>query len=695
MSTSLDTYHSLKRDHDTFSTEYNLGDLAKPFTAASRPVNGYDSEEESISRKPDTPRQPQSTMPDSSFPTPPVSNGNVKRQREPSPSLSRRSSTSSLSEAKSTTPSLRGISPVPDAVAQPTRKSAFDAMKGASQPPAKRAKGLTEQEKEDLKMAKELRDQERAAEKARQAMEKAALREAEKKTQAEEKARKDAALKAEKAKQAEEKRLAREAEKAAKEAEKAAKEAEKAAAKAEKERKKEDEKQRLLEEKRRAADEKKKGDGRQQTMMGFITKASGLSAKEKSVTSKEAAAQHSTPKAEVDPKTVYGRTFADFYQFDDVELAPINRFARDETAAEYVQSQIDSYITGDVIPQAQQSLIAALFNLSSHETIPRGRRIIPVREIMAEITGDSSRPIDLTTDSQNSQAKRTTDLLRQVPMKILKFQEDVRPPYIGTYTSRPVNGAVKLARNPLRRDLPTTNYDYDSEAEWQEDDDAEDLDSEGEEDDIDDDGDDMEGFLDDEGDEGIASRRLVTQGDLEPISTGLCWENQHKKNTNIKMMSYRMEFVLAPYMKSIDPFSSEYWTAAPKITKMEPPRVPLDTLKASSSNINSTAAPTTLKTFFTSTSDPKVIQQPVSTAAHHVKAKGGKPGSMVPQEIMPEFRAAIRNNNLTKVGLIEVLKKKFPKTSAPSIKFTLENIAQRVGTTLADKHWVLLDEINA
>jgi chromatin assembly factor 1 subunit A len=85
----------------------------------------------------------------------------------------------------------------------------------------------------------------------------------------------------------------------------------------------------------------------------------------------------------------------------------------------------------------------------------------------------------------------------------------------------------------------------------------------------------------------------------------------------------------------------------------------------------------------------------VSTAAHHVKAKGGKAGSMVPQEIMPEFRAAIRNNNLTKVGLIEVLKKKFPKTSAPSIKFTLENIAQRVGTTLADKHWVLLDEINA
>jgi chromatin assembly factor 1 subunit A len=129
-------------------------------------------------------------------------------------------------------------------------------------------------------------------------------------------------------------------------------------------------------------------------------------------------------------------------------------------------------------------------------------------------------------------------------MKLLQFQEDVRPPYRGTYTSRPVTGMTKLARNPMRRDLPNTDYDYDSEAEWQEDEDAEDLKSEGDEDEEVDDDEDMDGFLDDENDEIANSRRLVLQGDLEPVSTGLCWEDRKKRNTNVKMIPYRMEVIL-------------------------------------------------------------------------------------------------------------------------------------------------------
>jgi chromatin assembly factor 1 subunit A len=178
---------------------------------------------------------------------------------------------------------------------------------------------------------------------------------------------------------------------------------------------------------------------------------------------------------------------------------------------------------------------------------------MPVREIMAEYyTGNSSRPIDLTTDSQNTQIKRTGDLLRKIPLKYLRFQEDVRPPYRGTYTSRPVSGMTRLARNPLRRDLPETNYDYDSEAEWVEDEDeaGEDLKSDDEDEDVDDGRDDMDGFLDDEADETANSRRLVIQGDLEPISTGLCWEDRSKRSTNVKMMQYRMEVILGIYHSS-------------------------------------------------------------------------------------------------------------------------------------------------
>jgi chromatin assembly factor 1 subunit A len=173
---------------------------------------------------------------------------------------------------------------------------------------------------------------------------------------------------------------------------------------------------------------------------------------------------------------------------------------------------------------------------------------MPVREIMAEFEGNASKPIDLTTDSQNSQIKRRQDLLRRVPLKLLHFAEDVRPPYRGTYTSRPVSGMEKLARNPLRRDLPNTNYDYDSEAEWVEDDDAEDCNSDGEEEEGDEDGEDMDGFLDDENDELANAKRAVLPGnDLEPISTGLCWEDSHKRSTNVKMLPYRMEIMIGKF----------------------------------------------------------------------------------------------------------------------------------------------------
>jgi chromatin assembly factor 1 subunit A len=150
------------------------------------------------------------------------------------------------------------------------------------------------------------------------------------------------------------------------------------------------------------------------------------------------------------------------------------------------------------------------------------------------------------------------DSLRKIPMKFLKFQEDVRPPYRGTYTSRPITGISKLARNPLRRDLPNTDYDYDSEAEWIEDDeDAEELMSEGDNDKEEDDGDeDMDGFLDDENDETAISKskRSVQMGDLEPISTGLCWEDKKKRNTNVKMIPYRMEIILGS-----SPFTYSYF----------------------------------------------------------------------------------------------------------------------------------------
>jgi chromatin assembly factor 1 subunit A len=416
------------------------------------------------------------------------------------------------------TPSKRAASP-----ARSNTGSATDAMAAAQ---VKRAK-LTFAEKELKRINKEIKEREKADERARKEAER------------------------------EEKRMAIEAEKAAKE---------------EKRRRREEERRVKEEEKLRVEEEKRKKERAQKTLNSFfkVPAASPAAAKNSleqraSMSPAPSNSVPSNPVGAVDsPSTpskpevsYYDKQFPPFFIKEGVEMAPINRFERDEEASVNRQRVIDSYIVEKRDPDHPDHQLSfdalSLFHLPRCHA--RGKRVISVREIMAQFSGNATRPIDLT---DSSKPKSPTDLLRAVPMKFLQFQEDVRPPYRGTYTSLPLHGMAKLARNPLRRDLPDTNYDYDSEAEWIEDEDAEDLNSEGEEDDAElDDAEDMDGFLDDENDELANPKRLVLQGDLEPISTGLCWEDERRKNGNTTMGQYRMEIILGMSILRIMDISKE------------------------------------------------------------------------------------------------------------------------------------------
>lgn len=415
---------------------------------------------------------------------------------------------------------------------------------GSQQPPAKRVK-LTFAEKEIKRIEKEFREKEKEAERKR--------KEAERAEHQAEKARKEAEKEKErKRKEAEreEKRIAQEKEKAAKEEKRKQREEEK--------RQKEEEKRRKEEEKQRIEEEKRKKAGNQKTLGSFFN----ISATPKSNAVRERLSASPAPSApasasavqspahptpsKVKEQSTYEKLFPDFFVQNNVTLAAGNRWERDAAALEATEARIDSCLQGNASPYEVPLKFNAveLFHLRGKNLKPRGKRVIPMREIMGGHIGNASRPIDLTAESKQSQMKNITELLKSVPVKFLKFREDVRPPYCGTYTSEPVSGMSRLARNPLRRDLPNMNYDYDSEAEWVEDEDAEDLDSDGEEEeDLGDDGDDMDGFLDDENDE-KPIRRLVPQGDLEPVSSGLCWEDESGRNSNVQMISYRMEFML-------------------------------------------------------------------------------------------------------------------------------------------------------
>jgi chromatin assembly factor 1 subunit A len=536
--------NSLKRDHDSFAFEA-LGELETPFTVDSQFAT-YDSQAGRVGERTSSYlSHPQPTASEertepclvqsglsfihhhsqsapvehlSSIPTPPIS---IEPNPPRSPAGSRRSSTTSLTDAASATPSLRGSPPPGSSSAQPSSaQPALATMSGNAPPPPKRAKTLSAQEQEVRRIEKEIKDRERAVEKAK--------REAEKEIKEQKRAVEKARLEEERAKRE--------------------------AAKEEIKRKKE-------EEKKNKEEEKKKKERSQKTLNSFFVKPAE-SARRNSLEGRRsmspvrsnpglAVAACSPPAASTPGKkdvSIYDKMFPPFFVQAHVTVAPTNRFERDKEAMESLESMLDGYILHDRSPGRPHTFdVMDLFHLPGPSNIPRGKQFMSVQEIMTEFSGHSSRPIDLTSDSQNTQIKKMGDSLKKIPLKFLKFQEDVRPPYRGTYTSRPKHGITKLARNPFRRDLPTTDYDYDSEAEWVEDEDAEDLESEGgEEEDVEmgEAGDDLDGFLDDEGDESLNSKRLNLQGNVEPVSTGLCWEDHRRRNTNVKMMQYRMEVIL-------------------------------------------------------------------------------------------------------------------------------------------------------
>ncbi|ORY19118.1 chromatin assembly factor 1 subunit A-domain-containing protein [Clohesyomyces aquaticus] len=391
-------------------------------------------------------------------------------------------------------------------------------------------------------------------------------------------------------------------------------------------------------------------------------------------------------------KSDYEQVFLPFELPSHAILAPYNRFAVDPVKVAATAARVDSIIEHPDVHRDEKSQLEALKS-SASERVPRGLQTPSIVEIVERINSSSEAIIDLTGDNHCKPAQ-PLDLLKQIPMKYLHFPEDVRPPYWGTYT-KPYTPqeAARLARNPYRRNLHQVDYDYDSEVEWEEPEEGEDLDSEGD-DDLDEEGeDDMDGFLDDEEDPQL-KRRLIN-GDLEPVSSGLCWEdargvsrlNDGSGAISTEFKVFKMGFLLEPHPHSIDPFSTAYWAPEPTPIAistlvgpgrevptnglMNPPRLPL-TQRPVNGMLN------TLNT--AEKANPSSTSKPAKP-----------PKRLIPVDQIPAFKAVVAGSDLTKIALIEALKKKFPKLPKDAISNTLSSVAARVGAKEVDKRWVLLN----
>ncbi|KAF2402932.1 hypothetical protein EJ06DRAFT_314881 [Trichodelitschia bisporula] len=495
------------------------------------------------------------------------------------------------------------------------------------------------------------------------------------------------------------------AEKQQLEAEKEAKVKEKAESKAKREeeqRVKDEEKRRRAEEreekrkakefeKQKKEEEQRKKERSQLRLSSFFASKPADASPAKPALKEGTTATSSKPRTTASPMKVnpkdaqvreYNRYFLPFCLPQHTILAPINPQLPPKEELERICSELDKF-SGD-----KQEPMAV------HHYFPkgprRGRVDPPVRRLVDKIQGlSSSSPIDLTNSTYDPLAT-----LFCIPMKYLHFCEDVRPPYVGTCTKcQDVDKLRKAARNPNHRIMEGVNYEYDSEAEWEEPEEGEDLASEGEEEEEDEPGDeDMEDFVDDEGAVDAAKhRRGIITTDLLPVSTGLCWEDEKGVSRNaetgetVDLDEYKIVFLLDSSVTSVDPHSTKYWdsesatAAAPTnpgsaATKT---RFPLQTRLNGSSPLDKPVPPVGAKAAGTG---PKALATLATTKR------------MVPAEDLAAFKEAIDGSDMTKIALIEDLKRKFPKITKDAIVNTLGAVAVRVGSRAAEKKWKLLDD---
>lgn len=508
------------------------------------------------------------------------------------------------------------------------------------------------------------------------AEEKAAKRAEEEAKRAEREAAKQ--KKAEEAAKAEELKRQKQAEKEAKKREKEDELAKKKQEKEEKERKKR--------EKEEEAAKKARSQATLTSMFGLKSSTSKKDQPAVKSQSGDATTSTETPtKTQASGQSAYQRMFKDFYLKEHVKLAPAP-VQMDEETREVQTKILDEYING-TRTHTPSSRFNAMEVLELPFKVKRGRTFPSVKKIMAEVSSSESRT--------SLQANHLQELLNQVPVISIKFSEDVRPPYIGTISDYPngLGALKKLARRPIRTDILPLAYDYDSEAEWQEED-GEDIESLDDEDDEDED-EDMADFLDDEND--VGPSRMVFSGGMEPESSGLCWENRKRGTSEPKMYKLRMEFILGkqPHISpvtpslanqlldklehhhSVDPFSAAYWeTSKPA--------------KSETGNQKSSAAAKATKSSSGSDSSPKTKKQSATQAscttptdafqvlnAGTRKKKSDQP---LPPDLQEKLKALVRERpTLSKVGVIELFMDNNANCSKKQIQNAYSELIVRVG----------------
>lgn len=244
-------------------------------------------------------------------------------------------------------------------------------------------------------------------------------------------------------------------------------------------------------------------------------------------------------------KSDFEKTFLPFEVKSNTIMAPLP-FEKDAAAKECSKRKIDEYLSGEVEMMDESSSVANRL-LDALNVPPFKRRkhyyqgkppVETVKELITKLGKEEATIDPKAIKELHMEYERK---LSAIPRKFILQHTGMRPAYIGTFTKMPTTSGLQKGRNPFQRSIPTLNYDYESEEEWIVDEEGEDLVSGDEEEEDMDDDEEMDEFLDDEDDPlaQVARRKVVVE--LEPICSGLCWEDEHGVNPNSELNGMRIE----------------------------------------------------------------------------------------------------------------------------------------------------------
>ncbi|EFP75976.2 uncharacterized protein PGTG_01307 [Puccinia graminis f. sp. tritici CRL 75-36-700-3] len=509
------------------------------------------------------------------------------------------------------------------------------------------------------------------------------------------------------------------------------------------------------EQKRKDKEEAKLAQERQKQKMGnllsgWITKATPTNKNTQASTSSNAKATSQSEgieitawfkngiKQPVDKASMsdFEKTFKPFNLKPNVQLAPINRFRPPGGSNTNNQQSL-----GTTALTPKECLEQYLKSVRPTSRSGSKQKLMTIREIVNGIAeSELSGCVEDTKKWRRALQNRSV-----VPVKVLRFHEDVRPGYIGTWckTSRLVSG-----RNPFGKDTCLLDYEYDSEADWNEEDgEGEDLEqgSDGGNDEggdgmsselgeSDEDGwlvgDDDDIEMVDDGENHASNRALDFQvdenqlpgkqnkkisgptrrkivGPLIPVVKGPIWEGTLGVVSTSIFGCFQIQMINdAPI--GLNPFTYEPKTVAkvtnrPKLStvalKSGPAVLPLPAHLTSQAEIEGKSNPTNART---------IIPPPPTSGDHsldlenhpHTQGQQQQPHQLninnsntgtFPLELIPQLIKLVNGNRKAKPILIEDLKNEFLannqlKVSKRSIEQTLNSIAVKVAGT-----WRIVD----